>query len=44
MTIGNHTAGEKQLETIIDFEPEKFKPTWDMVAHKMLGFRYRPYT
>ena len=37
MTIGNHTAGEKQLETIIDFEPEKFKPTWDMVAHKMLG-------
>ena len=37
MAIGTRTAGEKRLETVIDFEPEKFRPTWDTVAHKMLG-------
>ena len=37
MTCGDTAKGEKRLETVIDFEPEKFKPTWDMVAHKMLN-------
>ena len=36
MAIGDNAKGEKRLETVIDFEPEKFKPTWDMVAHKLL--------
>lgn len=37
MAIGDSAKGEKRLETVIDFEPEKFKATWDMAAHKMLN-------
>lgn len=37
MAYADHATGEKPLETVIDFDPEKFKPVWDTAARKMLN-------